>query len=136
MLLVNIEQLEGKANIHQKGERTWAKSKLLSTPLMRKSILVAACERTHNDMHNSNFDINYSGTTACTVLLAGDLLTCTNVGDSRAILCSVPEPTSKKMEITALSIDHKPNSKGEYERITMSNGRVDSYRGKNGVSKI
>ena len=42
--------------------------------------------KTDDDLIDRSFDVNFSGTTAVTVLLAGRQLLCANVGDSRAIV--------------------------------------------------
>jgi serine/threonine protein phosphatase PrpC len=107
-------------------------SRLLEGPTQREQLLHTAFKRTNNDMLHSNFDTSYSGTTACTVLIAGDILLCANVGDSRAILASVPNAApglSGEFIVTELSRDHKPNTPGELERILMANGRVEPARG-------
>ena len=83
-------------------------------------------------MLKSNFDTNFSGSTACTVLIAGNILLCANVGDSRAIMGLLSDrgtETSAAFDTVQLSRDHKPNVPGEYERVVKSNGRVDTYRG-------
>ncbi len=65
-------------------------------------------------------------------MIAGDLLTCINVGDSRAIMGTYADLSASKLSVIELSHDHKPNLKAEYERILKCNGRVDSYRDANG----
>ena len=66
----------------------------------------------------SKFEINFSGTTAVLVIQVDNNLICANTGDSRAILCNSDG-------IFELSIDHKPDSPGERERINSSGGGVE-----------
>ena len=112
--------------------------------------------KTAIDVQNQEFNVDFSGTTVVTVMLSGTQLTCANLGDSRAILGSLrtkedaaliedakgdiqiesvagPNKTGDKMWMcTALSIDHKPDRKDEYQRIMENNGRVDPFREENG----
>lgn len=75
------------------------------------------CETT---LAKSKYEVNFSGTTAVMVAQVDDCLICANTGDSRAILC-----TSEG--IKNLSIDHKPDSEGERERIIANGGRVEKF---------
>lgn len=68
----------------------------------------------------SKYEVNFSGTTAVMVIQVDDTLICANTGDSRAILCGLDG-------IKELSIDHKPDSEGEKQRILSSGGRVEKY---------
>lgn len=111
--------------------------------------------KTAIDMQQRDFNIDYSGTTVVTVMLAGNNLVCANVGDSRAVLGSLrdkketeeeqkdsenqlesvagPNSTGDKTWMaTSLSMDHKPDRADEYERIMQSDGRVDPFREDNG----
>lgn len=69
----------------------------------------------------SNIDCSNSGSTCVTVLIQDSTVTCGNVGDSRAVIGRkrdgiwIPLP---------LSIDHKPELRGEYERIVKAGGEV------------
>jgi serine/threonine protein phosphatase PrpC len=97
--------------------------------------MIEAFRKTNEDMLNSNFDPTYSGSTAVTVFVYGSLLSCANVGDSRAIIGSLePSVGNDGSEdhwlVNQISIDHKPEVKGEYDRILQSDGRVDCCRGK------
>lgn len=108
-LPANIEHFSGPLKLLVKDQPT------------RKSILISAFDKTHNEMLHSNMDSTYSGCTACLIVLLGDTLVCANVGDSRAILIGPSQNT-------ALSLDHKPALKHEYERIVKAGGRVEPCR--------
>ena len=98
----------------------------------------------NDELDYTNFDVNLSGSTVCTLIFNGTKIYCANAGDSRAIKVAIPpqdtgslsrksnitsliclEPT---MEVTALSRDHKPELKDESERILKKGGRIDSFR--------
>jgi len=89
-------------------------------------------ENTNKKLSDTEFDINFSGTTCIMVFKIGKKIICSNVGDSRAILVErkliFEEKTNSilnKYEIIELSHDHKPNNKGEKERIEKCGGEVD-----------
>lgn len=73
-------------------------------------------------------DINFSGTTAITVMIRDNLCICSNVGDSRAIIGRFNEIWYP----IELSHDHKPNLPSEEQRILDSGGRVEPYQEKTG----
>jgi serine/threonine protein phosphatase PrpC len=90
--------------------------------------------KTSFDIKRRSFDVNYSGSTVVSVMVSGKKVICANVGDSRAILGSLKSKnitlnsaetlatqssheTNKVWVAHALSRDHKPDSKGEKERI-------------------
>jgi serine/threonine protein phosphatase PrpC len=86
---------------------------------------------TNKKLSDTEFDINFSGTTCIMVFKIGKKIICSNVGDSRAILVErkliFEEKTNSilnKYEIIELSHDHKPNNKGEKERIEKCGGEV------------
>ena len=88
-------------------------------------------ENTNKKLPDTEFDINFSGTTCIMVFKIGKKIICSNVGDSRAILVErkliFEEKTNSilnKYEIIELSHDHKPNNKGEKERIEKCGGEV------------
>jgi serine/threonine protein phosphatase PrpC len=100
-------------------------------------------ENTNKKLSDTEFDINFSGTTCIMVFKIGKKISsimefnflengiCSNVGDSRAILVErkliFEEKTNSilnKYEIIELSHDHKPNNKGEKERIEKCGGEV------------
>ena len=71
-----------------------------------------------------------SGCTSCMVLIAGNQIICINIGDSRAVL-------SRKGRAVSLSVDHKPYSPAEQQRIKEAGGFVSLNRvqGKLAVSR-
>lgn len=70
----------------------------------------------------------FAGTTACVVLLRGNLLTIANVGDSRAVVAR-RKPSDEEDSIAAwdtkdLTIDQNPDLPNEHARIVASGGFV------------
>ncbi|KAL3826173.1 hypothetical protein ACJIZ3_022202 [Penstemon smallii] len=63
-----------------------------------------------------------SGTTSVSVLKKGEHLIITNLGDSRAVLCTRDE--SNQLIPEQLTVDLKPNLPSEEQRITSCQGRV------------
>ena len=77
----------------------------------------------HMKLENK-FDYNFSGTTCNIVFQFYKYLVCASVGNSRGILV-YDEGDKKNNGIYELSIDHKPNLPGEYERIISHGGLVE-----------
>lgn len=73
-----------------------------------------SCE---NSISNSKFQSNMSGTTCVIVFIVNNKVICANAGDSRAIF-------SSSNGLQQLSFDHKPDNKGEKDRIIKSGGKV------------
>ncbi|OMJ85274.1 hypothetical protein SteCoe_13434 [Stentor coeruleus] len=73
-------------------------------------------------------DINYSGTTANTLLIKNKLCFCANLGDTRAIIGRF----NYVWHYVELSHDHKPSNHIEKIRIEKSGGRVEPYKETNG----
>jgi len=82
---------------------------------------------TSDEIKNSGLDIEFSGSTCVSVLIDDDKLYCANVGDSRAIICSVDRMGGIKGK--ALSRDHKPDEPDEAQRIINNNGRIAPFTG-------
>jgi serine/threonine protein phosphatase PrpC len=76
-----------------------------------------------------DIEIEYSGSTCCMVIQMNQKIICANVGDSRAILLS----EIIREDIISLSIDHKPESKNELERIKKYGGVVEKCLYEEGV---
>ncbi|MCO5611809.1 hypothetical protein L7F22_066068 [Adiantum nelumboides] len=75
-----------------------------------------------------------SGTTAVTVLVQGKDLVVGSVGDSRAILAT--RSTEGSLVAHQLTIDLKPNSPGEIERIEKCQGRVFALEDEPHISRL
>lgn len=86
--------------------------------------------KTDHDLADRSFDVNFSGSTVVTVLLAGRHLVCANLGDSRAIIAG--KSPAGGWRVTALSRDHKPDEESESRRILAQNGRIEPFRGRRG----
>lgn len=86
---------------------------------------------TNSELLSQLFDVEYSGSTAVTVLIMGRRLVCANVGDSRCVLLSLKRQSlgRKSWTATALSRDHKPTLPDESARILRSRGRAEPCRG-------
>ena len=69
----------------------------------------------------SEIDANFSGTTCVMLFMLGHKLICSNVGDSRCIMI-----TDK--EVIPLSIDQKPNTEGEMQRIVKLEEKCHSMK--------
>ena len=105
----------------------------------RQKIIKNAFVKSNNLIRQSEFDTNFSGSTAVTIILIGTNLICSNTGDSRAVLASIDNsneglskeakpPEGKVWKVAPLSRDHKPSDKKEHDRIISSNGRVARMR--------
>ena len=117
----------------------------------KRKVLKEAFRRTNTELGKRNFDVNFSGTTGCVVILSGDVITAANVGDSRAILATctgkglyikqtaelssglargrAARKVEQRWTATPLSRDHKPDHKLEKERILSKGGRVEPFKG-------
>jgi serine/threonine protein phosphatase PrpC len=73
--------------------------------------------------HDTN-DYKLSGSTVCTILFEGTTIHSANVGDSRAIICSIEDG---KIVGKHLTNDHKPELPEERSRILGMGGRIDSF---------
>ncbi|KAJ8424617.1 hypothetical protein Cgig2_000540 [Carnegiea gigantea] len=73
---------------------------------------------------DASIDSYCSGTTAVTIVKQGDNLIIGNLGDSRAVMCTIGE----KQEVipVQLTVDLKPSLPQEAERVKRCNGRVFS----------
>ena len=80
-------------------------------------------------LKQKDIDIENSGSTCCMVIQLSQKIICANVGDSRAILLS----EIIREDIINLSIDHKPESKNELERIKKHGGVVEKCLYEEGV---
>ena len=79
---------------------------------------------TYEDIDNGGYGDEtqiHAGAAASVVLITKTEIYCANAGDCRAVL-------SKKGKAKDLSIDHKPNTPSEKQRIERANGFVDDNR--------
>ena len=76
--------------------------------------------------HNSNINIDLSGTTCISILFNNNQIIMANIGDSRAIKGQYL-PGNNKWNFQILNKEHKPENKEEYIRITKSNGLIHPY---------
>mmetsp|Transcript_682 Transcript_682/g.742 ORF Transcript_682/g.742 Transcript_682/m.742 type:complete len:225 (-) Transcript_682:327-1001(-) len=63
--------------------------------------------------------VNRAGSCALAIMVVNDDIYIINVGDSRAVVSS-----SEGRECQALTTDHKPMQKGEYDRILANGGKI------------
>ena len=92
-------------------------------------VLKEAFENAQDDLKKlkGEVDIDNSGSTVCMLLLLAKKLIVSNLGDSRAILCSYNE-LNNKWKSHQLTKDHKPYDKEELIRIEKSGGKVHRCR--------
>ena len=92
------------------------------------SLLKKAFSDTNKEVYATVSDVRFSGSTCVSVLTYGNKLFTANVGDSRAVIISLPQDGGNKSSVMSLSRDHKPDDPEESKVILANNGRVDSYR--------
>ncbi|KAM3129028.1 hypothetical protein pb186bvf_018872 [Paramecium bursaria] len=92
------------------------------------NILKQCFMRTNDELLNSGIDVMYSGATTCVVLAFENILYCSNIGDSRAIVGRF----DTKLSVIELSKDHKPDCFLEQARILQRGGRVQAYSDEEG----
>lgn len=86
-------------------------------------VLKEAFKCTQEALEKGEFDSNSSGSTVCSLVLNGKHVYCSNVGDSRAILCSTND--NSHWRVSQLTKDHKPTEKEERARILKCKGKVE-----------
>ncbi|CAH1432937.1 unnamed protein product [Lactuca virosa] len=89
----------------------------------KKSIVESFKEMDEDLEANKSIDSYGSGSTSVSVIKQGNNLIITNLGDSRALLCT---RNGNQLHTFQLTVDLKPNTKGEYERIKSCGGRVQA----------
>jgi serine/threonine protein phosphatase PrpC len=87
--------------------------------------------QTDAELLKQKFDTKLSGTTCVVLAFDRSTLFCANTGDSRAVLYSHLKQKNE-MQITPLSIDHKPCMPVETKRVLEYGGRVDAIKGNQG----
>lgn len=78
----------------------------------------------------SEYEKDFSGTTACQVFITDNKIICANIGDSRAIMIK------KRNKIVPLSNDHKPSMISERNRIEFLGGEIKQTENKKGPLRI
>ena len=81
-------------------------------------------------LRNFRIDTEFSGTTFSMAIVRGNQLTGVNIGDSRVILGKEENGRLSPVDIT---IDHKPDSPKEKERILGCGGRVFAVEYDDGI---
>lgn len=81
--------------------------------------------------NQTSIESQNSGSTFCSLVLDRNVVFCANAGDSRAVKYSI-DASFKRMEVQALSTDHKPSDSFEKQRIRAMNGRVKALRDQHG----
>ncbi|XP_043699863.1 probable protein phosphatase 2C 73 [Telopea speciosissima] len=100
-----------------------------------KSGFLKAYRETDKELSSdSNIDSFYSGTTAVTILRQGEHLLIANLGDSRAVLCSI-DNRNQPFPVQ-LTVDLKPSIPSEAERIKKRKGRVMAMEKEPNVSRV
>ena len=107
-----------------------------SSAELRERVFSSAVDACHRQVSETGLDTSCSGSTMVSVVCMQDRLVVANVGDSRAVLCSLEPEGGEDAEQAGggrvswktLSHDHKPNLPAEMERIVKANGRVESVR--------
>ena len=107
-----------------------------SSAELRERVFRSAVDTCHRQISETGLDTSCSGSTMVSVVCMQDRLVVANVGDSRAVLCSIePEPSEEaeqtggsRVQWKTLSRDHKPQLPAEMERIVKANGRVESVK--------
>ncbi|KAM3129772.1 hypothetical protein pb186bvf_018163 [Paramecium bursaria] len=90
--------------------------------------IIKSFVKTNKDLWTSEIDTSLSGSTLIGILIRDQGISyftlreilCTNVGDSRAILCT----RIQSWQAIQISLDHKPNNSKERARIINSDGRI------------
>jgi len=82
----------------------------------------------NEELFNGKMDIRFSGSTCVSVMILGQKLFCSNVGDSRGIVVKLNDG---KIQAQAISRDQKPDQADEAARIHRCGGRIDSFRDHN-----
>lgn len=91
-----------------------------------KLAITEACRLTSEELREALIDCRFSGTTLVFSVFVGDWMYTANVGDSRCVMGSF---VKEAIQPNAMSNDQKPDSPGEYERITATGGRVQPLPG-------
>jgi hypothetical protein len=81
-------------------------------------------------IRNYRIDTEFSGTTLSMAIIRGNHITGVNIGDSRVIIA---RKEGSEMTAIDLTLDHKPDSPAEKERIIAAGGRVFAVEYDDGI---
>ena len=119
-----IKQMIGYANYcKQKGLKT-PEDIYMELKKTKYAFIIDIFQKADNELSKQKFDFHFSGTTCNIAFQFKKYLLTASVGDSRSILV-FDKGDSKNQGIQPLSRDHKPDLKGEIERILSHGGTVD-----------
>jgi serine/threonine protein phosphatase PrpC len=94
---------------------------------MMRNALFEGHLSTYHGLLDTNIDSNFSGSTCVTIFMTSDKkIYCSNVGDSRAIIC---KNKNNNWSAVPLSRDQKPDDPQEMQRILKNGGRVEAFKG-------
>lgn len=102
-------------------EKNKKKVGTLNTFKEREVFLQKAMAETEKSLKSSGIDYSASGTCCVLVFIKDNILSISNLGDSRAVLCRV----GKEKAAIELSWDHKPIRQDEKQRIIASGGKIE-----------
>lgn len=99
----------------------------MSTFVSRERFLIDCFQNTEKQLKNSGIDYTTSGTCCAFLFIMDNIVTVSNLGDSRAVLCRV----GKEKAAIELTWDQKPTRKDEKERIIEMGGKIErlNYNG-------
>ena len=102
------------------------------------SLIKRFYKQLQNDLEYEKFDINFSGSTCTLIIKVFNKLFISNVGDSRAVIITENrfkiDPKSLidpclRYEVDQLTVDHKPETQKERQRIEKAGGVISQYEG-------
>ncbi|OMJ82735.1 hypothetical protein SteCoe_16503 [Stentor coeruleus] len=122
------EFLENSIFQYQSSLENTDNSTLNDGVLIEKSYSLAI-KNLEKNLKTEDFDTDFSGTTAVSIIILGKIIVCGNIGDSRAVLGR----KTFKWDSKDLSRDHKPDLQSEKTRIDYYGGRIFPYFNTNGA---
>ena len=108
-------------NFHKYFEKNIEKLIKLQKKLELKSFIKKGYQKVEKKMKKSGINYSTSGTCSLIILIKDQLLTISNLGNSRAILCR----SSKDITCIELSHDHITTRKSEKNRIINKGGKIE-----------
>ena len=98
---------------------------------LQKATTDAIAKVERNLLRNYRIDSEFSGTTLSMAIVRGNKVTGVNIGDSRVIMGRT-DPNSR-LTFQDITLDHKPDSPAEKERILACGGRVFAVEYDDGI---